>query len=54
VNVQGFRDLLHLNLGKLAQPHCAELELDTVAMNPGKLLGAGHFDTSILLGRDVN
>ena len=54
VDVQGLGDLLDLDPGKLAQANRAELELETVAMNPRELLGTGHSDTSIALGRGVN
>jgi hypothetical protein len=54
VDVEGLGDLLDLDTGKLAQANGAELELQTVAVNPRKLLRAGHWDTSIALGRGVN
>ena len=54
MDVQGLGDLLDLDAGELAQANGAELELKTVAVNPRQLLGSGHSDTSIALGRGVN
>ena len=54
MDVQGLGDLLDLDAGEFAQSNGAELELETVAVNPRQLLGSGHLDTSIALGRGVN
>jgi len=54
MDVQGLGDLLDLDAAELAQANGAELELQAIAVNPRELLGAGHWDTSIALGRGVN
>jgi len=54
VDVQSVSDLLNLDPGKFAQANGAELELEAVAVNPRQLLGSGHSDTSMALGRGVN